>query len=96
MEAFTWVSFEATRQATYAGQTSSIMDISQVQSHNMRLYSIMPSTFDVLSKDLQVVSYQASGLSFGEQMYTARGSQSVIIGTYFKELLDEDPIISDS
>ncbi|TNV85125.1 hypothetical protein FGO68_gene1005 [Halteria grandinella] len=91
IESHTWMAFEAARQPINPVDRVNLLDVSQVQDHVMRLYAIQPNAFEVLSKELQVVSYQASGLGYGESLYSARGSQSIILGTYFKALLDTDP-----
>ena len=52
----TWIPFEAARQPSNPFDRVNLMDVSHVQDYVMRLYAVMPGAFNVISKDLQVVS----------------------------------------
>jgi hypothetical protein len=59
-----------------------LSDPTQLIKYPIGFYAVQPNAFDVARKDYLSVYESDSGLPFAEQLYTARGSQSVGLGTY--------------
>ena len=57
----------------------------------MEVFGVSPTQFEATRSDFLEVRHQDSGLPLGEQVYTARGSQSGSLGTYVANQLQVDP-----
>jgi hypothetical protein len=58
-----------------------VTDKAQINDDNVSVYAVQPHVFESLLEMYTMPYWQSkSTLSFGEQLYTAKGSQSVGIG----------------
>ena len=50
------------------------------------IYASQPSVFGALLDDFMSINWETnSGLDYGEQLYTARGSQSAAVGSFLTD-----------
>ena len=68
-----------------------ITDLTQLIQYQVGFYAVQPNVFEVSKPDFLSVYSQESGLPLGEQLYTAKGSQSIGIGTYQSWQFQIDP-----
>lgn len=68
-------------------------DNARINNLNIDMYGLQPSMFDSTINDFLDVNYQSptSGLTLSEQLFTARGSQSVAVGSYVTDFTSTDP-----
>ena len=72
IEEFTWIPMVIDKFSTT--KHTLIMDLSRMTSYQTGFYAIQPNAFKTASSEFLDVHHQDSGLSIGEQLYTARGS----------------------
>lgn len=75
IESYAYVTFELDRIAQNSLNTVEVTDRSRINSYEINVYGVTPYIFDATIENFLKISYQDknSGLSFGEQLYTARG-----------------------
>lgn len=71
---------------TYFGERrenekASLTNLGHIQSAEAHIYAVSPNFFEVADDDFLIASMRDmdTGLSFGEQLYTVRGSQSALL-----------------
>jgi hypothetical protein len=67
-------------------------DFAKIKTNTVGVYGVQPSIYDALLDDFLKMNYQSdSALSLGEQLYTAKGSQSFASGSKLLEDVNVDP-----
>ena len=85
VKTFTWV----THQAADTGITTDIATIGRFKSGTVSIYGVSPNFYEVTDAKFMIPRTvdSTSGLSLSEQMYTIRGSQSLLLGSTYIEHL---------
>ena len=67
-------------------------DNARINSEDIDLYGVMPQHFDSTINDFLDIKWESkSGLSYGEQLYSAKGSQSAAVSSYTVDKTSTDP-----
>jgi hypothetical protein len=83
IKSFSWVTSDLARQDQL--DLTSIMagDYARLQQVEIGMYAASPDIFSATLADFLQMNYRGnSGLSYGEQLYTARGSQGGAVGSF--------------
>ncbi|KAM3144375.1 hypothetical protein pb186bvf_003539 [Paramecium bursaria] len=87
---YAWVTIPLETYMQHQGyQSVFITNLGQVFQYQSSIYGVSPSIFDLgFNRFLKVEQSQKSDLNPVQQLYTAKGSQSVIMGTSIAEALN--------
>ena len=92
IESFAYIATRMNDDAFYAIRDAQCSDNSRIVSGDMAIEAAQPSVFDALIDDfLDIAWHTRSKLSYGEQLYSARGSQSAGVGAYVTDFTSTDP-----
>ena len=78
--------------AFYTIKKAEVSDNSRINKLQVNIEAGQPTLFDALIEDFLDVDWKgSSALSFSEQMYSAKGSQSIAVGSFVTERTSTNP-----
>ncbi|CDW84878.1 family protein [Stylonychia lemnae] len=80
---FTYITADTSRKNTLGIQSIKTSDRARIEQFNTGVYGVQPSIFDAMINDFVKIGSQndSTGMPLAEQLYTARGSQGMAVGT---------------
>ena len=80
------MSFQLSKYFQSSIRSLQVSDRARINQNNVGVYGVMPSMFEATVSDFLNVDLTQSptltGLPLGEQVYTPRGSQGFLLGSY--------------
>lgn len=71
---------------------SRVTDKARINKKDTNIYGVQPGIFDATIPEFNKPHYVSdSALTLGEQLYTAKGSQSAGVGAYIADVVNVDP-----
>jgi hypothetical protein len=91
IQEYSYITCQASTAAVAPFRRTRIADKARITSKDVSVYAAQPNVFDSLL-DLYTRPYwtSMSALSYGEQLYTAKGSQSAGVGHYVVDVANID------
>lgn len=90
--AFSYVTPDAKNIPEAAIRSFTAADKAKIEKLSVNVYGVQPNIFEATLPEFSKPHYTTdSGLPLGEQLYTARGSQSAGVGAYVADKLNVDP-----
>jgi len=90
IEDYAWVTADLNTVLSSQGAEAAVVNVGQLYTKDAVIVGASPSYFQVsFSRFLKVAHCdEDTGLDLGEQLYTPRGSEGVIIGEYYRKYFD--------
>ena len=87
IQAYSFITFDAVRKNNIGISSIQMSDRARLKKLPAGVYGVLPNVFDAMLSEFLVMgsNNQTSGLGLVEQLYTARGSQGLGVGTSVAE-----------
>jgi hypothetical protein len=83
IESFNYVTKPSHKIKSFGGIRAT--DPSRMNPQDIFLYGVMPGVFHTTTMNYVEIEHEHSSLAIGEQLYSAAGSQGVVVGTYVSD-----------